>query len=118
MVQFSKNVIVETIIFGGENCTKNLNPTRRCVTMKSDFRGLLAQRLEQGTHNPLVAGSNPAGPTIFVVNNRTFEFSLTAVKANRKIEYSDTIFSATFINIVPIPLFLYFPRTPKSTISE
>lgn len=26
--------------------------------------GLLAQWLEQGTHNPLVAGSNPAGPTI------------------------------------------------------
>ena len=25
--------------------------------------GPLAQRLEQGTHNPLVAGSNPAGPT-------------------------------------------------------
>ena len=24
--------------------------------------GPLAQRLEQGTHNPLVAGSNPAGP--------------------------------------------------------
>ena len=26
--------------------------------------GPVAQRLEQGTHNPLVAGSNPAGPTI------------------------------------------------------
>src|SRR5690606_37629786 len=26
-------------------------------------RGPLAQRLEQRTHNPLVAGSNPAGPT-------------------------------------------------------
>ena len=25
--------------------------------------GPVAQRLEQGTHNPLVAGSNPAGPT-------------------------------------------------------
>ena len=25
-------------------------------------RGAVAQRLEQGTHNPLVAGSNPAGP--------------------------------------------------------
>ena len=24
--------------------------------------GAVAQRLEQGTHNPLVAGSNPAGP--------------------------------------------------------
>ena len=27
------------------------------------FSGPVAQRLEQGTHNPLVAGSNPAGPT-------------------------------------------------------
>src|SRR5207253_9035331 len=27
--------------------------------------GLVAQRLEQSTHNRLVAGSNPAGPTIF-----------------------------------------------------
>ena len=26
--------------------------------------GPVAQRLEQWTHNPLVAGSNPAGPTI------------------------------------------------------
>ena len=25
--------------------------------------GLLAQRLEQRTHNPLVVGSNPTGPT-------------------------------------------------------
>src|ERR1017187_6102818 len=27
------------------------------------FRGPLAQRLEQRTHNPLVEGSNPSGPT-------------------------------------------------------
>ena len=26
--------------------------------------GPVAQRLEQGTHNPLVVGSNPTGPTI------------------------------------------------------
>ncbi len=26
--------------------------------------GPVAQRLEQGTHNPLVGGSNPSGPTI------------------------------------------------------
>ena len=25
--------------------------------------GLVAQGLEQGTHNPLVVGSNPTGPT-------------------------------------------------------
>ena len=27
------------------------------------YHGLMAQRLAQGTHNPWVAGSNPAGPT-------------------------------------------------------
>ena len=27
--------------------------------------GLVAQRLEQRTHNPLVVGSNPTGPTNF-----------------------------------------------------
>ena len=26
--------------------------------------GPVAQRLEQGTHNPLAGGSNPSGPTI------------------------------------------------------
>jgi hypothetical protein len=28
--------------------------------------GPVAQRLEQRTHNPLVPGSNPGGPTIFI----------------------------------------------------
>jgi hypothetical protein len=27
------------------------------------MEGPVAQRLEQGTHNPLVGGSNPSGPT-------------------------------------------------------
>ncbi len=27
------------------------------------MKGPVAQRLEQGTHNPLVVGSNPTGPT-------------------------------------------------------
>ena len=36
----------------------------------TDFqRGPLAQRLEQGTHNPLVRGSNPRGPTIFLMSS-------------------------------------------------
>ena len=32
--------------------------------------GPVAQWLEQGTHNPLVAGSNPAGPTHCMRNPR------------------------------------------------
>ncbi len=31
--------------------------------------GSIAQRLEQGTHNPLVPGSNPGGPTSFHINS-------------------------------------------------
>ena len=31
--------------------------------IRSAFQGPVAQRSEQGTHNPLVAGSNPAGST-------------------------------------------------------
>src|ERR1700722_12406286 len=30
------------------------------------MEGPVAQRLEQGTHNPLVGGSNPSGPTRFL----------------------------------------------------
>ena len=30
------------------------------------YQGLMAQRLAQGTHNPWVAGSNPAGPTMHI----------------------------------------------------
>jgi hypothetical protein len=32
----------------------------------SSHSGPVAQRLEQGTHNPLVGGSNPSGPTIII----------------------------------------------------
>ena len=32
--------------------------------LSSNLHGPVAQRLEQGTHNPLVVGSNPTGPTI------------------------------------------------------
>ena len=31
--------------------------------MVTETLGPVAQRLEQGTHNPLVVGSNPTGPT-------------------------------------------------------
>ena len=32
-------------------------------TWREVTEGPVAQRLEQGTHNPLVGGSNPSGPT-------------------------------------------------------
>ncbi len=34
------------------------------IPQYSSGNGPVAQRLEQGTHNPLVLGSNPSGPTI------------------------------------------------------
>ena len=34
------------------------------LKLRSALHGPVAQRSEQGTHNPLVAGSSPAGPTI------------------------------------------------------
>ena len=37
----------------------------KTLPLFNDDYGPVAQRLEQGTHNPLVAGSNPAGPTNF-----------------------------------------------------
>ena len=44
------------------------NPTRGAMNSKARASGLFRSRacsstVEQGTHNPLVVGSNPAGPT-------------------------------------------------------
>ena len=38
-----------------------LSPSRVLVP---EVHGPVAQRLEQGTHNPLVPGSNPGGPSL------------------------------------------------------
>jgi hypothetical protein len=38
--------------------------TLRVLVTSKKTRGPLAQRLVQRTHNPLVVGSNPTGPTI------------------------------------------------------
>ena len=38
--------------------------TERSHKSRIPNEGPVAQRLEQGTHNPLVGGSNPSGPTI------------------------------------------------------
>jgi hypothetical protein len=42
--------------------------------------GPIAQRLEQGTHNPLVPGSNPGGPIQFRISDGRFR------KGRREIE--------------------------------
>ena len=44
--------------------------------------GSIAQRLEQGTHNPLVEGSNPSGPNLFYrwSNRQTCDLTLSVSK--------------------------------------
>ena len=46
----------------------DLSPALRQEIILLSKRGPLAQRLEQGTHNPLVVGSNPTGPTTLKIN--------------------------------------------------
>ena len=49
----------------------------------SQFKGRLAQRLEQGTHNPLVEGSNPPAPTnLPMTNNNTNHRDVNQVPKN------------------------------------
>ena len=45
----------------GTGKSREPGPVR--IRMTSPDPGPLAQRLEQRTHNPLVPGSNPGGPT-------------------------------------------------------
>src|SRR5437016_2655064 len=41
-----------------------------CYVLLLDRGGPVAQRLEQGTHNPLVPGSNPGGPSFCLTRSR------------------------------------------------
>ena len=42
---------------------ENQPPLHWRIWLPQVVEGPVAQRLEQGTHNPLVGGSNPSGPT-------------------------------------------------------
>ncbi len=57
-------------------------PTAAVHTAPHTEPGPVAQRLEQGTHNPLVVGSNPTGPTRSI---RDCGDSLRPVKPPRAI---------------------------------
>src|SRR5712664_3931693 len=48
-----------------------------------DMAGPVAQRLEQRTHNPLVLGSNPSGPTN-TLSSHDFSISLLAFFSRRR----------------------------------
>ena len=55
-----------------------MRPKSLRETEGSFIIGLMAQRLAQGTHNPWVAGSNPAGPTrVFTGRPRVATFLLS-----------------------------------------
>ena len=46
----------------GEKTLRDLHSLVRWAKLAGLDSGTVAQRLEQGTHNPLVLGSNPGGP--------------------------------------------------------
>ena len=48
----------------GLTCCDPLRYSKIVIGRSICHRGPVAQRLEQGTHNPLVGGSNPSGPTM------------------------------------------------------
>ena len=68
--------------------------------MRCRQSGPVAQRLEQGTHNPLVGGSNPSGPTIestacSYLEDSAFPFCdviATYRKRSRSLAYGQWIF--------------------------
>src|SRR5882724_3621741 len=53
---------------GQEGFYRYKSPYSRQGGVRKSLKGPVAQRLEQGTHNPLVRGSNPCGPTKFFAN--------------------------------------------------
>ena len=53
----------------------------KCHLTPDTFPGPVAQRLAQETHNPLVAGSNPAGPTGVAVNTTVAKILLLLMGA-------------------------------------
>ncbi len=59
---------------------------RFCSVVITYENGPIAQRLEQGTHNPLVPGSNPGGPT----NIRDFGCAISE-REERESEAQDSI---------------------------
>ena len=68
--------------------------------------GPIAQRLEQGTHNPLVPGSNPGGPTNFGLQMAISE------REQRKIEDQSAGFDYCFIQFAMLPPLMTNCRTP------
>ncbi len=53
----------EQRIVMGLSCPRFRESIKVNVVLSVRYEGLVAQRLEQRTHNPLVPGSNPGGPT-------------------------------------------------------
>ena len=65
----TRGAIAESRAGGAPALSARLHRTSWCLAFAyallcSVCHGPVAQRLEQGTHNPLVVGSNPTGPTI------------------------------------------------------
>ena len=56
----------------------------KTLPLFNDDHGPVAQRLEQGTHNPLVLGSNPSGPTNF--DNLTIKDIKSMIEENESLK--------------------------------
>ena len=70
---------------------------KSCLDWQSTYViGPVAQRLEQGTHNPLVPGSNPGGPSL--------RFGAQGEKQRLPRR-----------NEVKAGFFFFFPDAPKTT---
>ena len=52
------------------------------------YTGPIAQWLEQWTHNPLVLGSSPSGPTIIIIINMTTLY-LGSIISEEQLKYLD-----------------------------
>ena len=63
--------VVEEAGDGGENKWQHGKGSSTVATNDNMFpEGPVAQRSEQGTHNPLVQGSNPCGPSVKCFSRR------------------------------------------------
>jgi hypothetical protein len=68
----SRPGVTPTKLKSESRCLSSRVSVRVPKDASGNYPGPVAQRLEQGTHNPLVGGSNPSGPTIFDQDGHKF----------------------------------------------
>lgn len=66
--------------------------------------GPIAQRLEQRTHNPLVPGSNPGGPTIFSTSRYGRGCAHRSCRSGQALLAAEAWFGRPFPRLAPLGL--------------